>query len=99
MIHEIEIDRESEPVSLKKLFRKKLMTGGAVFRLKPSLSDSEIAALFTLFSGEAQPHNMCSMVLVELAKSGRLNSEQFESLQKLGLANVERQLRREKPFP
>lgn len=66
MIHTIFIDENSEINGLKKEFRKKLMTGGAVIRLKPGLSEEQKNLVRNNFMPHAEPNNIAEMVLKEL---------------------------------
>jgi hypothetical protein len=97
MIHTILIDTSVEPEALKKEFRKKLMTGGAVVRLPADLSDTGKNEIFATFAPHARPNNVCSMVLIELAKS----SPSFELAERLGATGfpqVQRALNRSQAF-
>ena len=88
LISTIYVDLDSEPEALKKLFRKKLMTGGAVLRLSPDLQGDDFFRIFDRFAPQAMSHNLCSMVLVELAKSPKAPPKLKDSLAALGLANL-----------
>ena len=72
MIHKILINEKTDLKELKKLFRKKLMTGGAVIRLEEGLNESQLISIYETFSIETEPNNVQSMVLRELAKESAL---------------------------
>jgi hypothetical protein len=68
MIHTVIVDRLATPASLKKEFRKKLMTGGAVLSLSSELSEDDILELVTRFSADAHSNNLSELCLLEIAK-------------------------------
>lgn len=88
MIHVLEIDENSEPVAVKKAFRKKLMTGGGVVRLKAGLSEDQLAHLVEVFSAGVVANGVQAMVLREVAKVSNLSSELRGRLQSLDLKEV-----------
>ena len=92
MIHTIEISDQTAVAPLKKLFRKKLMTGGAVLRLKADLSPEQLEHIFSAFSEGATEHNVQGMVLRELAKEQTLSQGLTEKLSALKLQAVSREL-------
>jgi len=94
MIHTLEIDCESEPQGLRKLFRKKLMTGGAVVRLKADLSPDEREQIFQTFAPDAKEHSLDAMVLTELAKSCGVEDGLYPKLEETRLVSVTRALLR-----
>ncbi|MCB0324271.1 MAG: hypothetical protein KDD69_11895 [Bdellovibrionales bacterium] len=96
MIHTLVIDGQSDPNGLLKEFRKKLMTGGAVVRLPDTLSAAELERVVERFTPEAAPHNLHSMVLVEVAKHASLTEALRSKLADLSLPNVQRALARER---
>lgn len=88
MIHTIYVDADTEVAALKKLFRKKLMTGGAVLRLADGLTSEQFWSIFERFAPEAASHNLCSMVLRELLESPHSPADLKERLKSLGLENL-----------
>jgi hypothetical protein len=90
MIHTIEVDSTSTVSELKKVFRKKLMTGGAVVRLRPGLSSEELESIMQTFGPNAEPHSLQEMVLVELAKAGQLTDSAKSKLLELPLPAIRR---------
>lgn len=91
-IHTIEIEESTELPELKKLFRKKLMTGGAVLRLQAGLDTKALHELFQRFSPDALEHNIASMVLREIAKSPNLSQELKSLLEETNIVSVQRTL-------
>lgn len=67
MIHILEITSESNPDELRKLFRKKLMTGGGVIRIAPGVTAEQEALIFDRFVADAAGHNLSASVLEQLA--------------------------------
>lgn len=92
MIHTIEVDASTEIAALKKLARKKLMTGGAVIRLSPSLSTEEQNLVFDKFHTDATEYNLAGQVLVQLATKPDVEQALLERLSSLGLRVVDRAL-------
>ncbi len=92
MIHTIVIDAETELEPLKKLFRKKLMTGGAVFRLASELTDAELETIYSRFSSPQTQHDVSSMVLEELAGYKNTPEALLEKLSALKISPVNRAL-------
>lgn len=88
MIHTICVDEATELKSLKKEFRKCLMTGGAVVRLKPDLSTEQISQMIEMFSPGAEPHSLQCMVLEEIARAPQTNEHQLAQLKSLGLPQL-----------
>ena len=87
MIHTIEVDADTDPEFLKKQFRKKLMTGGAVIRLKKGLSLLECERVVKKFLEFAAPHNFATMVIKEVLAMHRLSDEYLQEVEdkKLGI--------------
>ena len=92
MIHRVEITPELSVAELKKVFRKRLMTGGAVVRLAESVQPEHYSELIARFGDGAVENGVQSLVLVELAECDALSEEQQLALAKLGLKNVSRSL-------
>ncbi len=98
MIHTIEINENSQIPELKKLFRKKLMTGGAVVRLAPGLDAKMYSVLFERFKEGAEPNSLQELVLRELvkmlslSKSGKEYELTAESFRSLGLKAINAEL-------
>lgn len=67
MISTLEIDSTTDPTELKKLLRKKLMTGGAVIRLRSGASKLDQRTIFDRFAPVQVRHSAAALVLVELA--------------------------------
>ncbi len=86
MIHTIHVQPETTPEELKKLFRKKLMTGGAVIRLAAEVDDRAIEKIFETFKEGAEPENIRWMVLTEIAKRPGLSGELREKLEAAGIS-------------
>lgn len=92
MIHRIEVTSETDPAELKKLFRKKLMTGGAVIRLAQDVAAEDLRVIFTRFSPGAAPENLNSLVLAEIARAPQTDADLRRELSALALPNVQRAL-------
>jgi len=92
VIHVVEIDAEISPDELRKQFRKKLMTGGAVLRLREGLSTQDLEKLYANFVDEALENNLAGLVLAELARAEQLPNKLRESLTSSGLSIVRRAL-------
>ena len=90
MIHRVCLEKGSELGALKKLFRKKLMTGGAVFELAEGLGEEGQLELIERFSGEAREYNLAGLALETIAKQGEDSELVVERLRGLGLRRVER---------
>ena len=88
MIHRIYVTEESSFAELKKLFRKKLMTGGAVFRLDPALSPESLSQIVDQFYPHAVPNNVAAMVLREVAKHPHVSEKILEQLEALSIAVI-----------
>ncbi len=88
MIHTIYVNADTEVATLKKVFRKKLMTGGAVIRLAEGLDGSGCWKIFERFAPEAVSHNLCSMVVRALYESPQTPADLQERLESLGLRNL-----------
>lgn len=97
MIHTIYVSAQSEPEELRKLFRKKLMTGGAVVRLVPGLRGEDLEAITKSFLPGAERHNLNSMVLSEVARATELSDETLNLLEQLPFENIKRVLDRMHP--
>ncbi|MFN8389499.1 MAG: hypothetical protein U0136_04335 [Bdellovibrionota bacterium] len=69
MIHTVFVDTETALPELRKEVRKKLMTGGAVIRLRPGLSGEDRRRLFNSFLPNARPNSIAAQVLVQLAEA------------------------------
>jgi hypothetical protein len=94
MIETIEIDGSAEPAGLRKLFRKKAMTGGGFIRLKPGITADECQTLFRAFLPELLRHSLAERVFVALAEAKETPEELLEQLKGLDNAEVQRMLRR-----
>lgn len=92
MIHLLEITPDIDLVELRKQFRKRLMTGGAVVRLAPGLSPEQRRRIFERFCADAAGDNVESMVLVQLALEEGLADDLIDDLAKLSLQPVARAL-------
>lgn len=90
MIHKVLVGRDVTPQELKKAFRKKLMTGGAVLELEPGLTEAELLELLKRFQIEAAPFGLQSEVLSLIVSQIRLTPELEIALLGLGLENVTR---------
>ena len=88
MIHTICVDDSTEIKALKKEFRKCLMTGGAVVRLKNDLSTEQIAKMIEVFSPGAEPHSLQCMVLEEIARAPQTSPVQLSQLESLALPQI-----------
>ncbi len=80
MIHTLLVDAETTLPELKKLFRKKLMTGGGVIRLRPELTEAEHDKIFEHFSVDADAENIQGLVLTELAREPHLGTKLTQQL-------------------
>lgn len=92
MIHTVYVDANTDVNALKKVFRKKLMTGGAVIRLADGLNEEQMWQIFHQFAADAVSHNVCSMVLRELAESPQTPPELLERLHAMGLQNLKKKV-------
>ncbi len=79
MIHTIEIDGSTELEPLRKEFRKKLMTGGGVIRIRAGLEASELQQLCDRFvasgvvsTGDEKPQGVRALVGQELLRQENL---------------------------
>ncbi len=68
MIHRILVGPETEISPLKKLFRQKLMTGGAVVRLRDGLNSNDLECMVDAFSEGVTPNGVQAAVLGEIAR-------------------------------
>ena len=93
MIHTIVIDSTTKPDELRKIFRKKLMTGGAVIRLAPGLTPEQLVEIGREFLPGVVENNVNSMVLSELARCPELPESFARELENLGVENVKRAFR------
>ncbi len=93
MIHTIAVAPGLTPEELKKVLRKKLMTGGAVVRLKPGLTDAEKCELFEQFAPIAERHSAAALVLRALAQDPERTSALSEKLEQVSVPEVQRDLR------
>ncbi len=92
-ISSVKFDAESDLDSVKKSFRKRLMTGGAVIELPSSLSLEEQSKIFEICEREASDGpGVARLTLVALAKHSELAPESVERLLKLSLQDLERVL-------
>jgi hypothetical protein len=89
MIHTVFVDAGTEPENLKKEIRKKLMTGGAVIRIRNGLTEAEQRAIFRQFSSEALPNSIAAQVLVQLARLDGVYPEILAELRTVRLAEVQ----------
>ena len=92
MIHTILVAGDVEPATLKKEFRKRLMTGGAVVRLCEGATENDARCLFEKFEAEAKRYNLAALVLEEVARMKGLPSELKVSLLSLEIPEVSRHL-------
>lgn len=92
MIHTIDITKESTPLEVKKVFRKRLMTGGAVVRLSQGLDAETLESLTDAFLLEATEHNVQGAVLREIASAQALPQSVRKRLFQAQLAVVDRAL-------
>lgn len=92
MIHTILVAGDVEPATLKKEFRKRLMTGGAVVRLRAGLTEGDVRSLFEKFVSEAKRYNLGALILEEIAKMKELPTDLKSSLLSLKIPEVSRHL-------
>ena len=92
MIHTLFVTPETEPEALRKLSRKKLMTGGAVVRLAPELGKEALHAIWAKFQPEAERFSLAAQVLTELAKHPELDEALNRNLRATNLPEVLRVL-------
>lgn len=97
MIHTIPVAPGITPDELKKQLRKKLMTGGAVVRLRPGLSDAEKHELFEVFAPVAERHSAAALVLRALAQDPARSPSLSEKLEQVSVPEVVRDLRAARP--
>lgn len=93
MIHKVLVGRDTTPQELKKTFRKKLMTGGAVLELEPGLTEAELLDLLQRFQIDAAPFGLQSEVLSLIASQIQLTPELESTFFGFGLENVTRAVR------
>lgn len=92
MIHKIFVDPETELSALKKLYRKRLMTGGAVIRLEEGLAENELKQLFDRFKLGAEENNLQTEVLEQIALHPKCSTDLLEQLQALGLSRIDKHI-------
>jgi hypothetical protein len=93
MIHTVYVDAETDLLGLKKEVRKKLMTGGAVIRLRDGLTPAEQRAIFNRYSSEARPNSIAAQVLVQLAHRAETDPAIVAELEGVTLHEVKEALR------
>lgn len=94
MIHTLPITSDTEPEAYTKLFRKKLMTGGAVVALADGLSDQECRAIGEKFIPKAVPHSIAAEVCRALALYPSTPPDTLDALRQLELPLVTLDLQR-----
>lgn len=94
MINSIEIDESTAPEALRKLFRKKAMTGGGFIRLKSGLEPAQLQSIFERFLPELLPDNLAERVMVALAQVSELPAGLAAELGKLDNYQVKRALKK-----
>jgi len=97
MIHTILVSPETEHDELKKLMRKKLMTGGAVIRLSSELSNEQLEEICRKFSPLAERFSLAAEVLIQVAKHRALDSSTREELRTIGLPELSRTIAEHEP--
>lgn len=89
MIHKILVGPETDIQDLKKEVRKRLMTGGAVVRLRDGLGSEDLEKIIETYCPNVERHGVQASVLIEVAKSDKLSREMGEKLLLLGLPEIE----------
>ena len=92
-IRTIQIDSSVTLPQLRKEFRKGLMTGGAVIRIRPGLSDTELEKLFSAVTaepdksepGDTRVDGVAAIVMQELLREANLPSHLKSQIYSLGL--------------
>ena len=92
MIHTIYVDSDTELAELKKLFRKKLMTGGAVVRISSDVGHADLETIVGKFSNNVQRYSLQSLVLTEVAKRCSPEEELASKLTSLAIPEINRVL-------
>ncbi|MCB0344828.1 MAG: hypothetical protein KDD66_06915 [Bdellovibrionales bacterium] len=92
MIHKIFVNQETDPAALKKLYRKKLMTGGAVIRLESGIELPQLCELYEKFCESASQTNLQTEVLEQIACHPDCSRELAGKLESLGLRRVSKVL-------
>jgi hypothetical protein len=90
MIHRILVGPDTRVDELKKLVRKRLMTGGAVLRIAEDVTAGDLRAIVAEFAPGAESHGVQAAVLAEAARHPALPLELAALLRALGLPEVER---------
>ncbi len=98
-IHKIKIDSFIELAALKKLFRKKLMTGGAVLELSKNLDNEQLHQLFDEAKKEVQLPGVARLLLIELAELSSSDEKLLKSLHELEVSEIDRTLYRRSDLP
>lgn len=99
MIHAITVTPDTALEDLRKLYRKKLMTGGAVLRLAPDLCADDLELMFERFSTDAGPNNLQTEVLEQIARHEACGPWLAEKLSSLNLPRVSDALRARRLLP
>lgn len=92
MIHTVHVDPSTTLLALKKEFRKKLMTGGAVLRIAEGLSADEQEQILSTFIDAAEPNNIAELVLRAFAEAEDTSTPVLERLRRLENISVKRAL-------
>ena len=99
MIHTIAVAPGLTPEELKKLLRKKLMTGGAVVRLRPGLSEAQKHELFDVFAPVAERYSAAALVLRALAQDPTREESLTRKLEQVAVPEVARDLKGDSARP
>lgn len=92
MIELIEIDENTDPAQLKKLYRKKAMTGGGYLELKAGLGEEQLHLIFLRFLPEISSGNLAEQVLSLLARAAPAGGNLRRELAAIGNSAVARAL-------
>lgn len=90
MIHKILVEKSTDVDGLKKLVRKKLMTGGAVVRISAATSLEDLHSIVDVFAAGAEPNGVQDEVLAEVLRHPAATPELQERLLSFGLPAVMR---------
>lgn len=92
MIHTLFVSPETTFEGLKKDFRKKLMTGGAIVRLLEGLEGEDLRIICERFLPESKRHSLAAMVLEQVALNKKLPFDLKTTLLKTDLPEVKEAL-------
>ena len=92
MIHSIDVSLDSSIEQIKKVFRKKLMTGGARIELSEDVLPAQHDELFLKFIVDAKPNNIQCLILTELGRAKGLSKKNMARISTLQYPAINRAL-------